>query len=542
MAGRATINIGMADPPGAFINAMKCYQSQSFGAGATPADLDDLGYPKTTLVANIGGSILMPTGMATNTEDWVLKWPSTRAIKFVINNNVTVQGEPTGASVTGGSNSVMTVESTGVAGRVVFRFNDFAANSISFYFPSGFANGGTGELALVRASDETAYDGGALFTPEWIDLLTDMNPRTTRPMGWIQSGDANLCNHVKWDYRTKPESLSWITSQFPNGAWGGAITGTDQYTIAAAPDTPGTWTANEVIQGKVENASSPRITVSGSANNGGKVQLTVSTSANLSVGQDVWVWSVNGTTEANGIHEILSVDDGTHITIDVNYVNAFAASSAGTVATHTITVTGKTGGAKFLASSQGYPLDFNFAPGFILDYGGWYTLFYDDLLDRVLISLDGFTAFVPIEVQVEMHNELGINFWGNIPAWADDDFVTEYGQCVAANLNPDLQFYCTYSNEVWLSTWPQTNWAGNRGIALGFPTGNHQHIYGWYGLRIRQIMEMMTDIWSGRSGLVRVMEIQQYGPVEATNTYRLKGGDLSTSLGYTRYNSYVGVD
>lgn len=254
MVGRAQLNIGAVDVPGAFINFMKGYGSQSF-PGTDPSNLDANGYPITTLAGNIGGSIALPSGFAGNGVNWIIKNTGTRSVRLTINIAVTKSSSTGLVSTTGGSNSAMVVTFTG-AGSVTFAFNDYASSSVSFFFPSGFANvAGTGEIALVRQTDEAAYDAGTYFTPEFIALLQDLNPKTIRPMGWVNVGGNNLTNEVKWGYRATTSSLSWVNRQFPPGAWGGTVGGTDTYTMSAATDTPGSWTDGEVIQGLVTNAN-----------------------------------------------------------------------------------------------------------------------------------------------------------------------------------------------------------------------------------------------------------------------------------------------
>jgi hypothetical protein len=277
MSGHSILNIGAVDIPSAFINIMKAFGSINF-AGVSPSVLDSNGYPNTTLASNLGGIILLPAGMAGNSIQWVAKWPASRNIKFVINNPVN-EVSSSGATVTGGTNSVMTVASTGAAGRVVFTLSNYSSTNISFYFPSGFANGGSGELAIVRATDEAAYDAGTYFTPEFIALLQDLNPKTIRPMGWRQTGPGNLCNRVQYGYRTMPSYISWNSAQYPPSAWGGTVSGTDTYTMGAAPDTPGSWTDGEIIQGVVTNANTSTTPTLNVNSRGAKTIVTMSNGA-----------------------------------------------------------------------------------------------------------------------------------------------------------------------------------------------------------------------------------------------------------------------
>ncbi len=460
MTGKAQLCIGSADSPGAFINFMKGYQGQTFPAGTDPSNLDVNGYPNTTLAGNIGGSISLPSGFAGNSVNWIIKNTGTRTVRLVINQNVTKSASSGGATTSGGSNSAMTVTFSG-AGSVTFAFNNYANTSASLYFPSGFANlTGSGEIALVRVTDQSAYDGGTYFTPEFLALLADMNAKTIRPMGWINTGSSNLVNQVQWRYRSTTSSLSWSTTQFPPGAWGGTVGSTDTYTMGAAADTPVSWTGGEVIQGVVTNANT-----------------------------------------------------STTPTLNIN-----------------------SRGAKTIVNNQGTAL----SAGSIAA-GSLATFVYDDLLDKVLYSNGGITFSVPIEAQVQLANTLQVNLWAVMPAWADDTYVSTWATYVRDNLNAALTFYAEYSNEVWNFSFPQTQWAFQRGLALGFPNANNEPHYGWYGLRVRQVMSAITSIWSGHNNLKRVMAFQAFGSTSGNNIYRFQGTDLSTGLGYTKYNSYIGA-
>jgi hypothetical protein len=55
----------------------------------------------------------------------------------------------------------------------------------------------------------------------------------------------------------------------------------------------------------------------------------------------------------------------------------------------------------------------------------------------------------PYEYAIELGNRMDKDIWLNIPALADDDFITQLGQLVRAKLKPSLHCYVEYSNEVW---------------------------------------------------------------------------------------------
>jgi hypothetical protein len=169
------------------------------------------------------------------------------------------------------------------------------------------------------------------------------------------------------------------------------------------------------------------------------------------------------------------------------------------------------------------------------------TLIYDDLLNGYLTSFGGLSGRIPIEVQIGLANQVGANLWYCFPPHIAYSSVSEITKLIGGTLRTDCYF--EYANEVWNFAYgyPQTGWALNCGLALGFPKDNNRHMYGFYALRVAQIMPLVKRAWGARSGLKCVMAFQAYGSVGGTNLYRFKGGDLNTSLNYAKYNSYVGA-
>jgi hypothetical protein len=167
------------------------------------------------------------------------------------------------------------------------------------------------------------------------------------------------------------------------------------------------------------------------------------------------------------------------------------------------------------------------------------TLIYDDLLGGYLSSFGGLTGNIPVEVQVALANQVGTNLWYTFPPHITFSSVSEITKLIGRTLEADCYF--EFANEVWAFGYgfPQTTWALQCGVTLGFPKDNNRHIYGFYALRIAQIMPLVKSAWGARSGLKCVLAFQAYGPTGGTNQYRLQGADLSTSLGYKKYDSYV---
>ena len=142
------------------------------------------------------------------------------------------------------------------------------------------------------------------------------------------------------------------------------------------------------------------------------------------------------------------------------------------------------------------------------------TLTYDALLDAFMWQKEGQTPCLPYELQVAFANRINANYWCNFPAYVDDASVTTMTKLVRDKLNSGLNAYFEYGNEIWNFGFPATDWAAAKGAMLGFPSDNNRRCHGWYGLRVRQVMGLVTTAWSPRSTtqLRQVMAFQAFGP------------------------------
>ena len=84
--------------------------------------------------------------------------------------------------------------------------------------------------------------------------------------------------------------------------------------------------------------------------------------------------------------------------------------------------------------------------------------------DRVppgAFSTDGL-AGVPYEDMIELCNEAHKDMWINIPALATPAFVRDLAQLIDARLDPGLNVYVEYSNEVWNANFAAFSQAAQR--------------------------------------------------------------------------------
>ena len=120
---------------------------------------------------------------------------------------------------------------------------------------------------------------------------------------------------------------------------------------------------------------------------------------------------------------------------------------------------------------------------------------------------------VPVEVMVQLANEIGADPWFNMPHLADDAYVTAFATLVHDTLDPRLVAYVEYSNEVWNFIFPQTHWAVAQARAVWGDAAGDDAWMQFVGMRGAQV----ADIWAGvyaadPDRLVRVIATQSGWP------------------------------
>lgn len=102
---------------------------------------------------------------------------------------------------------------------------------------------------------------------------------------------------------------------------------------------------------------------------------------------------------------------------------------------------------------------------------------------------------VPLEVAVELANQVGADPWFNIPHNASDDYILNYAKYVYAKLDPKLKPHIEYSNEVWNTGF----WGAHYVQAKGYEAGYNSPIYPFrdadYSARVRYYSERSVEIF-----------------------------------------------
>lgn len=114
----------------------------------------------------------------------------------------------------------------------------------------------------------------------------------------------------------------------------------------------------------------------------------------------------------------------------------------------------------------------------------------------------------PVEIMVALANRLGATPWFNMPHKATDEYITNFAQEVKTCLNPDLNVYVEFSNEVWNWQFQQAHDARDAGQARwGEDKGDA--FMQWYGMRTAQMSDIWNQVFSEQSDrVISVMATQ----------------------------------
>ena len=114
---------------------------------------------------------------------------------------------------------------------------------------------------------------------------------------------------------------------------------------------------------------------------------------------------------------------------------------------------------------------------------------------------------VPVEVMIDLANELETDVWFNVPHLADDAFVRAFAQLVRDRLDPALTVYVEFSNEVWNWQFEQARWADAAALERW---GQKDKWMQFYGLRAAEVARIWSEEFEGEpaSRLVNVISSQ----------------------------------
>ncbi|MCB1639819.1 MAG: hypothetical protein KDI15_13340, partial [Thiothrix sp.] len=111
----------------------------------------------------------------------------------------------------------------------------------------------------------------------------------------------------------------------------------------------------------------------------------------------------------------------------------------------------------------------------------------------------------PLEIQVALANRMHQDAWFNLPHAADDDYVRQFATYVRDNLDPGLNIYVEYTNEVWNTTFSHSEYTQKKGIEAGYSINSVEAGFQYYVQRAGEVFAIWEDVFGGRERLTRVI-------------------------------------
>ena len=117
---------------------------------------------------------------------------------------------------------------------------------------------------------------------------------------------------------------------------------------------------------------------------------------------------------------------------------------------------------------------------------------------------------VALEYMVMLANDLEKDLWICIPHQADDNYITQCAQLLKNTVSSDLKIYVEYSNETWNSSFLQTSWVKDKGVALGLDDDDWKAGQKYAGLRSAEIWTLFQDVFGADmdANIVKVLATQ----------------------------------
>lgn len=113
----------------------------------------------------------------------------------------------------------------------------------------------------------------------------------------------------------------------------------------------------------------------------------------------------------------------------------------------------------------------------------------------------------PLEVIVELMNQLKADPWFTIPHSADDDYVKRFADYVHRELHSDAKVYLEYSNETWNGIFWAAEYARIRGRELNLDSAQnpYREAYYFHAQRAVDIFKVWETEFGSNQRLVRVL-------------------------------------
>lgn len=129
---------------------------------------------------------------------------------------------------------------------------------------------------------------------------------------------------------------------------------------------------------------------------------------------------------------------------------------------------------------------------------------------------------VPVEIMVQLANEVGADPWFTIPHLADDDYVRNFAEYVRDHLDPRLKVHAEFSVETWNSSFPQQQDLREMAIAEWGEdiAGDWSALSDWRAKRATEVALIWDDVF-GDEADARVVNVLGTHAVNAEYSERI---------------------
>jgi hypothetical protein len=117
---------------------------------------------------------------------------------------------------------------------------------------------------------------------------------------------------------------------------------------------------------------------------------------------------------------------------------------------------------------------------------------------------------VPLEVMVALSNQVKADPWFNMPHLATDEYMRNFAKSIKQSLDPNLNVYVEFSNEVWNWQFKQTHYALEEGQKR-WGQDKKDAFRQWYGMRTAQMCDIWKDVFAAQKDRVTCVIATQVG-------------------------------
>jgi hypothetical protein len=107
---------------------------------------------------------------------------------------------------------------------------------------------------------------------------------------------------------------------------------------------------------------------------------------------------------------------------------------------------------------------------------------------------------------------LGKDIWINIPHRADDEYIEELANFLQDGLEPEIQIYLEYSNELWNSIFAQNQYAAEQAETLGYTGEAWERTWKYTSKRSADVFRIFEEAFEDDDRLVKIIPSQAANP------------------------------